>query len=47
MAKVLCPKCGQVMNKSSLSEVHSNGKRIAVYVCPNKWGCGTVVRREE
>lgn len=47
MDKVMCPNCGQPMRKSALSEVQGNGKRIAVYVCPNSWGCGTVVRKEE
>lgn len=47
MEKVFCPKCGQPMRKSSLSQVQSNGKHIVVYVCPNSWGCGTIVRREK
>lgn len=47
MEKVVCPNCGQLMRRSALSEVQGNGKRIAVYVCPNSWGCGTVVQKEE
>lgn len=46
MEKVLCPKCGQPMQKSAVTEVGSGGKRITVYVCPNRWGCGTVLQKE-
>ena len=47
MSQVYCPKCGQPMRKSSISEVKRNGKRIVIYVCPNSWGSGTIVREEE
>ena len=43
---VYCPKCGQPMRKSA-TEVKSNGKRVVIYVCPNRWGCGTIVQKEE
>ena len=47
MEKVVCPSCGKLMRKSALSEVQSNGKRVAIYACPNSAGCGAVVRKEE
>lgn len=47
MEKMVCPNCGQLMRRSALSEVKDNGKRIAVYVCPNSWSCGAIVRKEE
>lgn len=47
MEKVTCPNCGQLMRRSALTEVQGNGKRIAIYTCPNTWGCRTVVRKAE
>lgn len=47
MEKVYCPKCGQPMRRSASTETQRNGKRIIVYVCPNSWGCGAIVRKEE
>lgn len=47
MEEIRCPNCGQPMRKSASTEVRQDGKRLVVYVCPNRWGCGTVVQKSE
>lgn len=46
MKTVTCPNCGNLMHGGAVVGTTSSGKRI-VDTCSNKWGCGTVVRKEE
>ena len=46
MAKEYCPNCGQPMDQIAKDRL-PNGKWILVLSCPNKWACGTIVRKEE
>lgn len=47
MKTVYCPNCGQPMEGGCISEVLEDGTRIYVYFCPNRSGCGTIVREKE
>lgn len=45
MTKEYCPNCGQPMNLAA-KVYDSHGNWILIYTCPNKFGCGTVVRKK-
>ena len=47
MEKVLCPYCGQPMKKTAMTETLKDGTRIVIYACPNRSGCGAIIKRNE
>ena len=47
METVFCPNCGKPMRLSAMTERMPDGRRIQIYVCPDKAFCGTIVRKPE
>lgn len=39
-----CPFCGLPMRRMAVTE--KSGKKVIIYACPNRSGCGAIVQEE-